>query len=507
MAAQAAALQEKLRQTALMQAGVTLAGMGLDYLFNVVIFPSANYTPLLTLAICTLVGVPFTWWNVSLRVDAQRARRDLAETQAHRDDALHRLELALDEAEAASRAKSDFLATLSHEIRTPLNGILGMSDALAAGTLDDVQRERLEIVRQCGQALLAQVSDVLDLAKIEAGKLRLEEIEFDLGLLVDSAAGAFAVLAKAKGLAFRVEIDPARAVYRGDPTRLRQVLYNLFSNALKFTETGHITVEAEPAGDGVRFCVRDTGIGMTTEVAAGLFERFGQAEASTARRFGGSGLGLAICRELVAMMGGQISVASAPGEGTCFTVDLPLVRVATPDRRDLPISAAAMDTEPTCTALRRAGAPTWTNPINRLRSARRCWDSTGLRGARSGRGWPHGGRGLAQWRIRRDPHGRADAEYGRHGGDPGDPPRRSCRGPAPHADHRAHRRRHVAPVGGVRRRRHGRPRRQAGRDRAPVRGDRCGVGGRRVRSRRSNGSPRLVEPGPPWSRNSVARGK
>jgi two-component system, sensor histidine kinase len=361
MAAQAAALQEKLRQTALMQAGVTAAGMGLDYLLNVVIFPSANYTPLLTLAICTLVGVPFTYWNVSLRVDAQRARRDLAETQAHRDDALHRLELALDEAEAASRAKSDFLATLSHEIRTPLNGILGMSDALAAGTLDDVQRERLEIVRQCGQALLAQVSDVLDLAKIEAGKLRLEEIEFDLGLIVDSAAGAFAVLAKAKGLAFRVEIDPARAVYRGDPTRLRQVLYNLFSNALKFTETGAITVEAEPAGDGVRFCVRDTGIGMTTEVAAGLFERFGQAEASTARRFGGTGLGLAICRELVAMMGGQISVASAPGEGACFTVDLPLVRVATPAAS---LSNAAERDGTDLAALRVLAADD--NPINRL---------------------------------------------------------------------------------------------------------------------------------------------
>jgi two-component system, sensor histidine kinase len=361
MATQAAALREKLRQTALMQAGVTLAGMGLDYLFNVVIFPSANYTPLLTLAICTLVGVPFTWWNVSLRVDAQRARRDLTETQAHRDDALHRLELALDEAEAASRAKSDFLATLSHEIRTPLNGILGMSEAMAAGPLDDAQRERLEIVRQCGQALLAQVSDVLDLAKIEAGKLRLEEIEFDLGLLVDTAAGAFAVLAKAKGLAFRIEIDAARGIYRGDPTRLRQVLYNLFSNALKFTEAGAITVEAEPVGEGVRFCVRDSGVGMTAEVAAGLFEKFAQGEASTARRFGGTGLGLAICRELVEMMGGQISVASAPGEGARFAFDLPLARVATPAAR-LPISAEHHGAD--LTALRVLAADD--NPINRL---------------------------------------------------------------------------------------------------------------------------------------------
>ena len=361
MPAQASVLWEKLRQTALMQVGVTVAGLGLDYLFNVVIFPSASYTPLLTLAICTLVGVPFNYWNVSLRVDAQRARRDLGETQAHRDDALHRLELALDEAEAASRAKSDFLATLSHEIRTPLNGILGMSEAMAAGTLDDAQRERLEVVRQCGQALLAQVSDVLDLAKIEAGKLRLEEIEFDLGLLVDGAAGAFAVLAKAKGLAFRVEIDAARGVYRGDPTRLRQVLYNLFSNALKFTETGAITIEAQPTGGGMRFSVRDSGIGMTAEVAAGLFEKFGQGEASIARRFGGTGLGLAICRELVAMMGGQISVASAPGEGACFAFDLPLVRVATPTA-GRPIAAAHDGAD--LAALRVLAADD--NPINRL---------------------------------------------------------------------------------------------------------------------------------------------
>ncbi len=236
-----------------------------------------------------------------------------------------------------------------------------MSDAMAAGTLDGAQREQLEVVRQCGQALLAQVSDVLDLAKIEAGKLRLEEIEFDLGLLVDGASGAFAVLAKAKGLAFRVEIDPARGVYRGDPTRLRQVLYNLFSNALKFTETGAITIEAEPTGDGVGFCVRDSGIGMTAEVAAGLFEKFGQGEASIARRFGGTGLGLAICRELVAMMGGQISVASAPGEGACFAFDLPLVRVATP-AAGLPVAAERDGTD--LAALRVLAADD--NPINRL---------------------------------------------------------------------------------------------------------------------------------------------
>ena len=133
MPAQKTLLREKIRQTAVMQLGVIVACMGLDYLFNVVIFPSANYTPLLTLLISILVGVPFTYWNTSLRVNAQRARLELAESQAARDDALHRLELALEEAEAASRAKCDFLATMSHEIRTPLNGVLGMAQAMAAG--------------------------------------------------------------------------------------------------------------------------------------------------------------------------------------------------------------------------------------------------------------------------------------------------------------------------------------------------------------------------------------
>jgi len=361
MPAQNTMLKEKIRQTAVMQLGVIVACMGLDYLFNVVIFPSANYTPILTLAISILVGVPFTYWNTSLRVNAQRARLDLADSQAARDDALHRLELALDEAEAASRAKSDFLATLSHEIRTPLNGILGMSQAMAAGPLDEAQRERLKVLRECGEALLAQVSDVLDLAKIEAGKLRLEEIEFDLGLLVDGAAGAFAVLAKAKGLAFQVEIDPARGVYRGDPTRLRQVLYNLFSNALKFTESGAITLEAQPAGDGIRFSVRDSGIGMTAETAAGLFEKFAQGDASTARRFGGTGLGLSICRELVAMMGGQIGVASAPGKGACFEFELPLARIAAP-AASLP--AAAERSGGDLAAVRVLAADD--NPVNRL---------------------------------------------------------------------------------------------------------------------------------------------
>ena len=349
---------EKLWPTALMQAAITAAAMGIDYLINVVIFPNADYTPWVTFGICQVVGLPATYYNVSLRIDAQRARRALAASQAERDDALARLELALEDAEAASRAKSTFLATMSHEIRTPLNGVLGMAEAMAAGPLAAEQRERLAVVRQCGQAVLAQLGDVLDLSKIEAGRLELEEIEFDLGLVVDGAAGAFAALARAKGLDFIVDIGAARGVYRGDPTRLRQVLYNLISNALKFTETGAISLRAQPAGAGLRFTVRDTGIGLDRAAIDQLFTPFTQADTSTARRFGGAGLGLAICRELVRMMGGTIMVESAPGQGTAFIVELPLAAVAEPALA--PPGVVAADLGP----LRILAADD--NPTNRL---------------------------------------------------------------------------------------------------------------------------------------------
>ena len=317
-------LKEKLRQTAVLQAGVTCACLWLDWLFNGVLFRSDAYTPVQTFVISLVVGIPFTFYNVSLRIDAQQARRALVVSQAARADALARLEVALQDAEAASRAKSAFLATMSHEIRTPLNGVLGMAEAMFAGQLEPEQRERLEVVRQCGQALLAQLNDVLDLSKIEAGRLELEEIAFDLAPVVAGATGPFAAHARAKGLTFMVDIESARGVYLGDPTRLRQVLYNLISNAVKFTERGAVGVEARRVGHGVRFVVRDSGVGMSADAVAGLFTAFSQADVSTARRFGGTGLGLAICRELVTMMGGQISAESKPGEGAAFTVELPL---------------------------------------------------------------------------------------------------------------------------------------------------------------------------------------
>jgi PAS domain S-box-containing protein len=229
-------------------------------------------------------------------------------------------------AEAANTAKSAFLATMSHEIRTPLNGVLGMAQAMANDELSPVQKDRLDVIRQSGEALLAILNDVLDLSKIEAGKLDLEEIAFDLGDLVHGAQAAFTSLANKKGLSFALDVGQAEGVYLGDPTRVRQILYNLISNALKFTATGEVRVSAAYREGALRLAVADTGIGMTPEALSHLFNAFVQADATTTRRFGGTGLGLAISRQLAELMGGAIEVESAPGRGTTFEVSLPLRR-------------------------------------------------------------------------------------------------------------------------------------------------------------------------------------
>jgi signal transduction histidine kinase/CheY-like chemotaxis protein len=235
---------------------------------------------------------------------------------------------AKEEAEAASVAKSTFLATMSHEIRTPLNGVLGMAQVLAGEALSPAQQERVRIIQQSGQSLLAILNDLLDLAKIEAGKLTLEEAEFCLDELARGAHGAFSAVAEQKDLRFRMEIAPeAQGVYLGDSTRVRQILYNLISNALKFTETGGIDVNVTLAEPGLVFSVRDTGIGIPADRVEQLFEKFEQADTSTTRKFGGTGLGLSICRDLASLMGGSIKAESRLGEGTTFTVSLPLPRV------------------------------------------------------------------------------------------------------------------------------------------------------------------------------------
>ena len=251
------------------------------------------------------------------------------------------LEGATKAAEAANVAKSVFLATMSHEIRTPLNGVLGMAQAMVGAELAPDQRERVDIIRQSGESLLAILNDLLDLSKIEAGKLELEEVEFELGVIVRGAHSAFTQLANAKGLSFGLSFEAARGVYRGDPTRVRQILYNLISNAIKFTLEGEVRVEVTRSPVGLKIVVSDTGPGMSPETISKIFAKFSQADASTTRRFGGTGLGLAICRELSEMMGGAVTVESREGAGSAFTVDLPMPRI----RDEGEVDALAPDPE------------------------------------------------------------------------------------------------------------------------------------------------------------------
>ena len=272
------------------------------------------------------------------------------------------LEAALATSEEAGRAKSAFLATMSHEIRTPLNGILGMAQVMATTELSAVQRERLGVIQQAGDLLLAVLNDVLDLSKIEAGRLELDLADFDLGELLKGARAAFTDAAKAKGLSFTLVLAPdAKGVYRGDSVRLRQILYNLISNALKFTEAGEIRVSVSAPEDRLRFEVRDTGIGMTSEQQARLFTKFMQADVSTTRRFGGTGLGLAICRDLARLMGGEMSVKSLIGEGSTFTLDLELPRASAQEVRSLDL---AMDRSEKLPSLRVLAAED--NPTNQI---------------------------------------------------------------------------------------------------------------------------------------------
>ncbi|HVU22655.1 MAG TPA: ATP-binding protein, partial [Opitutus sp.] len=215
---------------------------------------------------------------------------------------------ARNSAEAADAAKSAFLATMSHEIRTSLNGVIGMANLLRSSELDADQREMAETVCRCGETLLTIINDILDFSKIEAGRLELEAIDFDLVEQLQLAVELQSEPAQKKGLELIVDVDPAvPAQVRGDPVRLRQIVLNLVSNAIKFTAHGEIVLRVRPdgapaAGPRVRFEVIDTGIGIAPDVQAALFQPFAQAEASTTRRFGGTGLGLAICKRLAGLM-------------------------------------------------------------------------------------------------------------------------------------------------------------------------------------------------------------
>ena len=247
----------------------------------------------------------------------------LKRAEAELTHANEALERSRDEAETANRAKSAFVANMSHEIRTPLNGILGLAYLLARDPRDALQRERLGKIGDAGQHLLQIINDVLDISKIEAGKLTLEEVDFSLDTLLTTACDMVGERAQAKGLELVVDTDHLPQRLRGDPTRLSQMVLNLLSNAVKFTDSGWVRLKGDLLDDvggrvHVRFEVQDTGPGISPERQAELFNAFEQGDNTTTRRFGGTGLGLSLTRNLAAAMGGRVGVLSAPGTGSTF---------------------------------------------------------------------------------------------------------------------------------------------------------------------------------------------
>lgn len=271
------------------------------------------------IVLASLIGVSLLIFGL---VTIRRSRNEVRAANidlAHTNTAL----------EKALAAKTEFLATTSHEIRTPLNGILGMTQVMLADRgLDAATRDRLNVVHGAGTTMRALVDDILDVAKMETGNLTLEAVPMDLPATLREVSRLWEEQARARGIDFRLELDASPVLIEGDPARLRQIVFNLLSNALKFTERGSVTIRAEAAAeDRLRIAVRDTGIGIPEDKREAIFESFKQVDAGTTRKYGGTGLGLSICRNLARAMGGEVEVTSIVGEGSTFAVLLPLVRI------------------------------------------------------------------------------------------------------------------------------------------------------------------------------------
>jgi PAS domain S-box-containing protein len=320
-----------------------------------------------------LVAIDWEQWiaiirNITARKRDERTLKDYSQELEHKNQ---ELESALIAAREATQLKSRFLANMSHEIRTPMNGVLGMTDFLLGTQLSGEQQEYAEGIKRSANSLLTLINDVLDISRIEAGKLRFDHITFPLRTIVEETLSLFALQARAKGLEFVSEIAsglPAAVV--GDPERLRQVLTNLLGNAIKFTERGRVGLTAELLSETedrlhVRFFVHDTGIGIPREHQSKVFERFMQADTSSTRKYGGTGLGLSISKQLVELLGGEIDFESEPGQGSRFWFTAYFQKAEAADEAPAPapptVSAAKPATRPPATPPAKAPAP----PIKR----------------------------------------------------------------------------------------------------------------------------------------------
>jgi two-component system, sensor histidine kinase len=284
------------------------------------------------------LGVLAASFNAML-AEIERRNRELAQHRQRLEEQIGErnrvnaeLLVAKEKAEDAVRLKSEFLANMSHEIRTPMNGVMGMIDLVLERCTDTEEREQLLVAQGAAGSLITIVNDILDLSKIEAGKMTLEKIDFDLGRVVRDSIRIFDSAVREKHLDVRLSLAPGCPEWAcGDPARLRQVLVNLIGNAVKFTDEGLVEVLLEPAGAGeLRFVVRDTGIGIPPEKLGAIFDAFTQADGSHTRRFGGTGLGLTITRRLVDLMGGRVWAASKIGQGSRFCLELPMAAGSAP---------------------------------------------------------------------------------------------------------------------------------------------------------------------------------